>query len=86
VKVRLGPPPQHDRPLQSGVRVRRGRPCDVVCALSVPLVGKAGSRREWLVLIPVSGYAMVGMCTTAVGALDQNQWGPVQALLLGLAG
>jgi hypothetical protein len=54
--------------------------------LSVPLVGKAGSRREWLVLIPVSGYAMVGMCTTAVGALDQNQWGPVQALLLGLAG
>jgi membrane-bound metal-dependent hydrolase YbcI (DUF457 family) len=30
-------------------------------ALSIPLLGRAGSRREWLVLIPVSGYAMVGM-------------------------
>jgi hypothetical protein len=25
------------------------------------LLGRAGSRREWLVLIPVSGYAMVGI-------------------------
>ena len=31
-------------------------------ALSLPLLGRAGSRREWLVLIPVSAYAMVGMC------------------------
>jgi membrane-bound metal-dependent hydrolase YbcI (DUF457 family) len=30
-------------------------------ALSIPVLGRAGSRREWLVLIPVSGYAMVGM-------------------------
>jgi hypothetical protein len=30
-------------------------------AFSIPLLGRAGSRREWLVLIPVSGYAMVGM-------------------------
>jgi membrane-bound metal-dependent hydrolase YbcI (DUF457 family) len=34
-------------------------------AFSVPLLGRAGSRREWLVLIPVSGYAMVGMCLAA---------------------
>ena len=30
-------------------------------ALSLPLLGRAGSRREWLVLIPVSAYAMVGL-------------------------
>ena len=30
-------------------------------AFSIPLLGRAGSRREWLVLIPVSGYAMIGM-------------------------
>ncbi len=30
-------------------------------ALSLPLLGRAGSRREWLLLIPVSAYAMVGM-------------------------
>ena len=30
-------------------------------AFSIPLLGRAGSRREWFVLIPVSGYAMVGM-------------------------
>jgi hypothetical protein len=30
-------------------------------ALSIPILGRAGSRREWLVLIPVSAYAMVGM-------------------------
>jgi membrane-bound metal-dependent hydrolase YbcI (DUF457 family) len=34
-------------------------------AFSVPLLGRAGSRREWLVLIPVSAYAMVGMCVAA---------------------
>ena len=31
----------------------------------MPLLGRAGSRREWLVLIPVSAYAMVGMCVAA---------------------
>ena len=35
-------------------------------ALSIPLLGRAGSRREWLVLIPVSAYAMVGMCLAAL--------------------
>ena len=34
-------------------------------AFSVPLLGRAGSKREWLVLIPVSAYAMVGMCVAA---------------------
>ena len=34
-------------------------------AFSLPLLGRAGSRREWLVLIPVSAYAMVGMCVAA---------------------
>ena len=34
-------------------------------ALSIPLLGRAGSRRDWLVLIPVSAYAMVGMCLAA---------------------
>jgi hypothetical protein len=34
-------------------------------AFSIPLLGRAGSRREWLVLIPVSAYAMVGMCMAA---------------------
>ena len=34
-------------------------------ALSIPILGRAGSRREWLVLIPVSSYAMVGMCMAA---------------------
>ncbi|WP_028272492.1 metal-dependent hydrolase [Arthrobacter sp. UNC362MFTsu5.1] len=34
-------------------------------AFSIPLLGRAGSRREWLVLIPVSAYAMVGMCVAA---------------------
>jgi membrane-bound metal-dependent hydrolase YbcI (DUF457 family) len=36
-------------------------------AFSVPLLGRAGSKREWLVLIPVSAYAMVGMCVAAWG-------------------
>lgn len=35
-------------------------------AFSIPLLGRAGSRREWLVLIPVGAYAMVGMCVAAV--------------------
>ncbi len=34
-------------------------------AFSIPLLGRAGSKREWLVLIPVSAYAMVGMCVAA---------------------
>jgi hypothetical protein len=34
-------------------------------AFSLPLLGRAGSRREWLVLIPVSAYAMVGMWVAA---------------------
>lgn len=35
-------------------------------AFSIPLLGRAGSRREWLVLIPVSAYAMVGMFAAAL--------------------
>ncbi|HET8879162.1 MAG TPA: metal-dependent hydrolase, partial [Arthrobacter sp.] len=35
-------------------------------AFSIPLLGRAGSRREWLVLIPVGAYAMVGMWAAAV--------------------
>jgi membrane-bound metal-dependent hydrolase YbcI (DUF457 family) len=42
-------------------------------ALSVPLLGRAGSKREWLVLIPVSAYAMVGM-TVAGWSIAQSQW------------
>ncbi len=49
-------------------------------ALSIPLLGKAGSRREWLVLIPVSGYAMVGMCTAAWSAAQTHA--PEAALLV----
>ncbi|BCW18613.1 membrane protein [Arthrobacter sp. NtRootA9] len=47
-------------------------------ALSVPLLGRAGSKREWLVLIPVSAYAMVGM-TVAGWAIAQHQWPRVAA-------
>lgn len=36
-------------------------------AFSLPLLGRAGSKREWLVLIPVSAYAMVGMCVAGWG-------------------
>jgi membrane-bound metal-dependent hydrolase YbcI (DUF457 family) len=35
-------------------------------AFSIPLLGRAGSRREWFVLIPVSGYAMIGMAVPAL--------------------
>jgi hypothetical protein len=35
-------------------------------AFSIPLLGRAGSRREWFVLIPVSGYAMIGMFAAAL--------------------
>ena len=34
-------------------------------ALSLPVLGRAGSKREWLVLIPVSAYAMVGLAMAA---------------------
>ncbi|HKU01923.1 MAG TPA: metal-dependent hydrolase [Arthrobacter sp.] len=47
-------------------------------ALSVPLLGRAGSKREWLVLIPVSAYAMVGM-SVAAWAIAQHHWGRVAA-------
>ncbi|SDT07253.1 LexA-binding, inner membrane-associated putative hydrolase [Pseudarthrobacter equi] len=47
-------------------------------ALSLPLLGRAGSKREWLVLIPVSAYAMVGL-TVAGWAIAQNQWPRVVA-------
>jgi membrane-bound metal-dependent hydrolase YbcI (DUF457 family) len=42
-------------------------------AFSIPLLGRAGSKREWLVLIPVSAYAMVGMCV-AVWALAKSHY------------
>ncbi|KQQ82795.1 hydrolase [Arthrobacter sp. Leaf137] len=47
-------------------------------ALSLPLLGRAGSKREWLVLIPVSAYAMVGL-TVAGWAIAQNHWPRVVA-------
>jgi membrane-bound metal-dependent hydrolase YbcI (DUF457 family) len=52
-------------------------------ALSVPLLGRAGSKREWLVLIPVSGYAMVGLCVAA-WSLAESHVPAATALLRGL--
>lgn len=49
-------------------------------ALSIPILGRAGSRREWLMLIPVSAYAMVGM-TMAGWSLAGEQWSWVAAAL-----
>src|SRR6476469_5624892 len=51
-------------------------------AFSIPLLGRAGSRREWFVLIPVSAYAMVGMFS-AVLALAKGHF--PAALALGTA-
>lgn len=65
-------------PLVSGIWKANG-------ALSIPLLGKAGSRREWLVLIPVSGYAMVGM-GVALWALAQDHWPRLVSALGTLAG
>jgi membrane-bound metal-dependent hydrolase YbcI (DUF457 family) len=47
-------------------------------ALSVPLLGRAGSKREWLVLIPVSAYAMVGLCA-AGWSIAHTHWSRVAA-------
>jgi membrane-bound metal-dependent hydrolase YbcI (DUF457 family) len=52
-------------------------------AFSIPLLGKAGSRREWLVLIPVSGYAMVGM-GVAAWALAGQHWPGISSALGGM--
>ncbi|MBT2514060.1 metal-dependent hydrolase [Arthrobacter sp. ISL-30] len=54
-------------------------------ALSVPLLGRAGSKREWLVLIPVSGYAMVGLCVAA-WSLAESHVPAATALLKSLVG
>ncbi len=51
-------------------------------AFSIPLLGRAGSRREWLVLIPVSAYAMVGMFSAGL-ALAEGHF--ASALALGTA-
>jgi membrane-bound metal-dependent hydrolase YbcI (DUF457 family) len=37
--------------------------------IAIPLLGDAGSWREWLVMTPVSIYAVVGMVLAAVGLL-----------------
>ncbi len=47
-------------------------------ALSLPLLGRAGSKREWLLLIPVSAYAMVGLCVAGWSLVD-GQWPRVAA-------
>ena len=52
-------------------------------AFSLPLLGRAGSRREWFVLIPVSAYAMIGMFG-AVLALAKLHWPDAVALGTGL--
>src|SRR5215207_7143107 len=49
-------------------------------ALSLPLLGRAGSRREWLVLIPVSAYAMVGLWL-ACWSLAGDRWPAVRLFL-----
>jgi membrane-bound metal-dependent hydrolase YbcI (DUF457 family) len=54
-------------------------------ALSIPILGRAGSRREWLVLIPVSAYAMVGM-SLAAWSLAGAHYPAALALLGRLAG
>jgi hypothetical protein len=48
-------------------------------AFSLPLLGRAGSRREWFVLIPVSAYAMIGMFGAAL-ALAERHWPAAAAL------
>jgi membrane-bound metal-dependent hydrolase YbcI (DUF457 family) len=48
-------------------------------AFSIPLLGRAGSRREWFVLIPVSAYAMIGMFGAAL-ALAQSHFPAAAAL------
>ncbi|MET1087577.1 MAG: metal-dependent hydrolase [Arthrobacter sp.] len=47
-------------------------------ALSLPVLGRAGSKREWLLLIPVSAYAMVGLCV-AGWSIAQTHWTRVTA-------
>ena len=49
-------------------------------ALSVPLLGRAGSKREWLVLIPVSAYAMVGLAV-AGWSIAGDHWAAVRLYL-----
>jgi membrane-bound metal-dependent hydrolase YbcI (DUF457 family) len=52
-------------------------------AFSIPLLGRAGSRREWFVLIPVSAYAIIGMFG-ALLALARLHWPDALALGAGL--
>ncbi|MEO5993769.1 MAG: metal-dependent hydrolase, partial [Arthrobacter sp.] len=52
-------------------------------AFSIPLLGRAGSRREWFILIPVSAYAMIGMFGAAL-ALAREHWPAAAALGTGL--
>ncbi len=37
--------------------------------VALPVLGNAGSWREWLLLVPVSGYAVLGIAVTAAGGL-----------------
>jgi membrane-bound metal-dependent hydrolase YbcI (DUF457 family) len=50
-------------------------------ALSLPLLGRAGSKREWLLLIPVSAYAMVGLCVAAWSLAADNCPGAVRSVV-----
>ena len=54
-------------------------------ALSIPLLGRAGSKREWLLLIPVSAYAMVGLWM-AGWSLAGEGWPALQLYLSNFIG
>ena len=49
--------------------------------LALPLLGNAGSLREWLLLIPVTGYAGYGVLFALLETWDVD----LQAVLLGIA-
>jgi membrane-bound metal-dependent hydrolase YbcI (DUF457 family) len=61
------------------LRVRRPRPLGRVPLLrqiwrpngniAVPLIGNAGSVREWVLSVPIAGYALAGLCVAGAQAV-----------------